>query len=177
MDTRAFEHFRTRADAITYNPKLGITQITDTTYFTEHSLNENNPPPLSDRFRPVAPSTDERNRYLYHTNLAGLPGQSGSPLFRVIYDKDGEDPTIEIIGVASLAPVASYDPPTRNITLVLVGTVIPYNPGIELDEENPENFRVNLESTIFALVNSKINYPNLEKTIQDTINKENQNSE
>lgn len=96
--------------------RLWNLQITDTTYLTKHSLDKNH----LIGFNGEVISSDE-NRYLYKTNLSGLPGQSGSPLFRVTDDN-------------------------------------------------------NLEFTTFASVNSKMNYPNLEKTIQDTINKENQNS-
>ncbi|NBV98169.1 MAG: hypothetical protein EBR67_01495 [Proteobacteria bacterium] len=170
QDTRAFEHFRTRADYIKYDQKREVTQITDMTYLTEHSLNENNPPPLPAGFSYVDPSRDERNRYLYHTNLSGLPGQSGSPLFRVT-----DDNNLEIIGVAHRAWVGKYDPQTENL-IFNNDYKVPYDPQIELDRRNTEPIRVNLEFTTFASVNSKINYPNLEKTIQDTINKENQNS-
>jgi hypothetical protein len=170
QDIRAFEHFRTRADAIKYNPKLGRTQITDTTYLTEHSLNENNPPPLPAGFSYIDPSRDERNRYLYHTNLSGLPGQSGSPLFRVT-----DDNNLEIIGIAHRAWVGKYDPQTENL-IFNNDYKVPYDPQIELDRRNTEPIRVNLEFTTFASVNSKINYPNLEGIIQDTIKKENQNS-
>jgi hypothetical protein len=71
--------------------------------------------------------------------------------------------------------VGKYDPQTEN--LIFSGDYkVPYDPQIELDKKNTEPVRVNLEFTTFASVNSKMNYPNLEKTIQDTINKENQNS-
>lgn len=166
MDSRAFEHFRTRADAIKYNPKLGVTQITDTTYLTEHSLDKN----YLTGFNNKVLSSDE-NRYLYHTNLSGLPGQSGSPLFRVTNNN------LEIIGVVSRGPTTiNYNPQTGTVDSLDGKVKIPYDPQIKFNKANTEPFIVNLELLTFASVNSKINYPNLEKTIQDTINKENQNS-
>ncbi|MEB3315630.1 MAG: serine protease [Candidatus Melainabacteria bacterium] len=165
QDTRAFEHFRTRADDIEYDQKRGVTQITDTTYLTEHSLDKNH----RIGFNGEVISSDE-NRYLYKTNLSGLPGQSGSPLFRVT-----DDNNLEIIGIMHRAWVGKYDPQTEN--LIFSGDYkVPYDPQIELDKKNTKPIRVNLEFTTFASVNSKMNYPNLEKTIQDTINRENQNS-
>lgn len=164
MDTRAFEHFRTRADSIEYDKKPGVTQIIDTTYLTEHSLNKN----PDTGFNGEVISSDE-NRYLYDTNLSGLPGQSGSPLFKITNNN------LEIIGVTSCGPHGSYNPETGSVIINEMAEVT-YNPQITLNKKDKTPFGVNLEFTRFASVNSKINYPNLEKTIQDIINKENQNS-
>jgi hypothetical protein len=163
-DPRSFEHFRSRADSIRYDKELGVTQITDTTYLTEHSLNKN----PDTGFNGEVISSDE-NRYLYDTNLSGLPGQSGSPLFKITNNN------LEIIGVTSCGPLGNYNPETGSAIINKMAEVT-YNPQITLNKEDKTPFRVNLEFTRFASVNSKINYPNLEKTIQDTINKENQNS-
>jgi hypothetical protein len=101
----------------------------------------------------------------YNADMISIGGQSGSPLFRINNNK------LEIIGLASRSQHGTYDPKTGTLTYPS-GPNVPYTPFINIDKDQKPFIAGSDSDSSYTAIKAS-DYPDLEKLIEDTIEKEN----